>query len=64
MTEPANDLILEILRRIQADIADLKADVCEIRGHAGALEARMSHMELSAQMEKTFRRLELVEHPQ
>jgi hypothetical protein len=44
MAEPGNELILEILRRIQADIADLKADGCEIKGRVGNLETRMAHI--------------------
>jgi len=76
MAEPASDLILEILRRIQADVADLKADVREIRGRAGNFVVRMAHMEIQIaelsvpmdrrdeQMERILRRLELSGHPQ
>ena len=76
MAEPTNELILEILPRIQADIADLKNDVREIRGRVGNLEVRMVHMGLQIaeltvrmdrrdeQMERLLRRLELADHPQ
>jgi uncharacterized coiled-coil protein SlyX len=78
MPETANELILEVLRRIQAD---LKADVREIGGRVGSLETRMAHMEVrlaemdvriaelsvkmdrrDEQIERILRRLELTEH--
>jgi hypothetical protein len=76
MAESTNEVILEILRRIQADIADLKADAREIRARVGNFEIRFSHMglqmaELSVrtdrrdeQMERILRRLGLSDHPQ
>lgn len=76
MAEPTNGLILEILRRIQADITDLKADVREIRARVGSLEIHFSHIELQMaelfvpmdrrdeQMERILHRLALAEHPQ
>ena len=35
MVEATNELIVELLRRIQADISDLKLDVREIRNRVG-----------------------------
>jgi septal ring factor EnvC (AmiA/AmiB activator) len=75
MAEPTNELILEILRRIQTDIADLKADVREIRARVGNLEIHIARMEVrlaelsvrmgrrDEPMERILRRLELTEHP-
>jgi hypothetical protein len=74
MTEPTKGLILEILRPIQADIADLKNGVREIGGRMGNFEVRMAHMEIQIaelsvrmdrrdeQMERILRRLELTDH--
>ncbi len=73
MTDPAQDLMIEILRRIQADVSDLKADMREIRGRVGALERGQAQIEvkladISGRMvrrdelfERVLRRLELTE---
>jgi hypothetical protein len=46
MPEITNELTFEVLRRIHADIADLTADVREIRGRLGNFVVRLAHMDL------------------
>jgi predicted nucleic acid-binding Zn-ribbon protein len=75
MVEATNDFIVEMLRRIQADIGDLKADNREIKTCLGSLETQIAHLhvqvaEISVRMdrrddtmERIMRRLELTEQP-
>jgi hypothetical protein len=76
MPEPTNEATVEILlRRIEADVTDLKVDVREVRGRKGRFEIRLAHMEPTIaersvrrdrrdeQMERILRRLELSDHP-
>ena len=72
MADGSSDLIIEILRRIQSDVAELKADNREIKIRLGSLEGQMAHLiqmaEISTrmdrrdeQMDRVLRRLELTE---
>jgi hypothetical protein len=46
MVAPTSELIVEILRRAQADFDDVNADVGEIHVRAGSLETRMAHTDV------------------
>ena len=73
MAEATNDFIVEMLRRIQTDVGDLKADVREVKLGLGSLETNVAHLhtqvaEISIRMdrrddlaERIMRRLELTE---
>jgi len=75
MADPSSELMMEVLRRIQADIADMKADMREVRGGLGAIERGQAQIEVrladvSSRMdrrdeiiERILRRLELIEQP-
>ena len=57
MAQATNDFIVEMLRRMQSDVSDLKLDVREIRTRVGSLETQMAS--ISTRMD---RRDETVEH--
>lgn len=73
MSDPTQDLMIEILRRMQADVSDMKSDLREIRGRVGALERGQAQIEvrladISGRMdrrdefiERIMRRLDLAE---
>jgi hypothetical protein len=75
MVEATNELSLEVPRRIQSDVTDLKTEVREPRMRMGHMETRMAHLhpqvaEISVRMdrrddpmERIMRRLELTEQP-
>lgn len=75
MVERSDDSLLEILKRIQIDIGDMKSDIREVKGRLGHLETRSAQLdlrlaELSVRMdrrdelvERIMRRLELAEAP-
>jgi predicted nucleic acid-binding Zn-ribbon protein len=73
MAEVSNEFIVEILRRLQSDVADIKVDVRETRSRIGLMERQIAdvHVRLAdlssrmdrrdEMMERVMRRLELGE---
>jgi hypothetical protein len=66
MSDERSDLILTMLRAIRADIADIKADISELRHRVGLLEVAYSTMQqrmdrMAGDVEQIKRRLDLVE---
>ncbi len=73
MADTSNEFIVEMLRRIQPDISDLKADNREIKTRLGFIETQIAHLhvqvaEISVRMdrrddtiERVMRRLDLTE---
>ncbi len=66
MAEATNELIVQVLQRIQGDLADLKIDTCEIRQRIGSLEVQMFGMPMRMDrrdepMERIMRRLDLID---
>ena len=47
MTEKTENLILEILKRLQGDMADIKADVSDIKLRVTATEEHLATMMMS-----------------
>ena len=45
MTDNVQSMMLEILKRIQADMSGLKTDVADIKARVERVEARMERME-------------------
>jgi hypothetical protein len=72
MTDQTESLILEILKRIQADVADMKADLKElklrttiVKGHLAGVMASLGIMNdrmdrFDTRLERIERRLDLV----
>jgi hypothetical protein len=61
-----DNLVLELLRAIRGDIAELKADMVEVKERLGLLEAQYASVSrrldrLSGDVELIKRRLELTE---
>ena len=66
MTDESTNLILEHLRRIRADIGDLKQDNLEIKQWLGFLESQYASLSsrvdrIDARLDRIERRLDLVE---
>jgi hypothetical protein len=68
MSDERADLILELLRAIRADAADIKADIGELRHRAGLLGIGYSTVRqridrMAGDIEHIRRRLDLVDQP-
>ena len=66
MADASNELIVEILRRLQSDVADIKVDVRETRSRVGLIERQVADLSVrmdrrDEMMERVMRRLELGE---
>ena len=66
MADVSNELIVEILRRLQSDVADIKVDVRETRSRVGLIERQVADLSVrmdrrDEMMERVMRRLELGE---
>jgi hypothetical protein len=66
MAEVSNEFIVEILRRLQSDVADIKVDVRETRSRVGMMERQIADLSVRMDrrdelMERVMRRLELGE---
>jgi hypothetical protein len=66
MAEVSSELIVEILRRIQSDLGDVKIDVREMRSRMGLMERQVADLSVrmdrrDEMMERVMRRLELGE---
>jgi hypothetical protein len=66
MAEVSNEFIVEILRRLQSDVADIKVDVRETRSRVGIMERQIADLSVRMDrrdelMERVMRRLELGE---
>jgi hypothetical protein len=66
MAEATNELIVEILRRVQADVSDVKVDMRELRSRVGIIERQITDLSVrmdrrDEMMERVMRRLELGE---
>jgi hypothetical protein len=66
MAEATNELIVEILRRVQADVSDVKVDMRELRPRVGIIERQIADLSVrmdrrDEMMERVMRRLELGE---
>jgi hypothetical protein len=66
MAEATNELIVEILRRVQADVSDVKVDMRELRSRVGIIERQIADLSVrmdrrDEMMERVMRRLELGE---
>jgi hypothetical protein len=66
MVEVSSELIVEILRRIQSDVSDVKIDVREMRSRVGLMERQIAEVSVrmdrrDEMMERVMRRLELGE---
>jgi hypothetical protein len=66
MAEATNELIVEILRRVQADVSDVKVDMRELRSRVGIIERQIADLSVrmdrrDEMMEPVMRRLELGE---
>ena len=66
MAEVTNEFIVEILRRLQSDVADIKVDVRETRSRVGIMERQIADLSVRMDrrdelMERVMRRLELGE---
>jgi hypothetical protein len=66
MAEVTNEFIVEILRRLQSDLADIKVDVRETRSRLGLMERQIADLSVRMDgrdelMERVMRRLELGE---
>jgi len=64
MAEVTNEFIVEILRRLQSDLADIKVDVRETRSRLGLMERQIADLSVRMDgrdelMERVMRRLEL-----
>ncbi len=74
MTQSESSMMLEILKRLQADMADLKADMGDIRLRMTANEEHLSTLVMSVaginhrldrvsdRVERIERRLDLLDH--
>ncbi len=65
MNEAARDLVLEMLRAIRSDIAEVKADLVEVKDRLGILGAHHASLSrrvdrLGGDMEQVKRRLGLI----
>ena len=45
MTEETENLVLEILKRMQADMSSMKADISQLKTDVAELKARMTNIE-------------------
>jgi hypothetical protein len=66
MADVSNELIVEILRRLQSDVVDIKVDVRETRSRVGLIERQVADLPVrmdrrDEMMERIMRRLELGE---
>jgi hypothetical protein len=66
MSEAARDLVLEMLRAIRSDIAEVKADLVEVTERLGILVAQHASLSrrvdrLGGGMDQVKRRLGLIE---
>jgi hypothetical protein len=73
MAEAVENLVLEILRKIQSDVSDIKSDNREMKSRIGLMETRVAHIdvqlaEISLRIdrrddafERMVRRLEITE---
>jgi hypothetical protein len=66
MAEVSNEFIVEILRRLQSDVADIKVDVRETRSRVGIMERQIADLSVRMDrrdelMERVMRRFELGE---
>jgi hypothetical protein len=73
MVEVTNELIYQVLQRMQGDLSDVKSDVRELRRRSGALELRVAELGVGLadlanrmdrrddQMERVMRRLDLID---
>jgi hypothetical protein len=66
MADVSNEFIVEILRRLQSDVADIKVDVRETRSRVGIMERQIADLSVRMDrrdelMERVMRRLELGE---
>lgn len=66
MSDQRTDLILEHLRAIRGDIADLKTSMVEVKERLGFLEAQYASISrrvdrIDSRLERIERRLDLVE---
>ncbi len=61
----SDNLVLEHLRAIRTDVADIKVDMFEVKGRLGMIEAQYSSLSqrvdrLTGDVEQINRRLEIV----
>jgi predicted nucleic acid-binding Zn-ribbon protein len=68
MTDENTSIILEHLRRIRADIGELKHDNLEVKARLGHLEGQYASISnrvdrIDTRLERIERRLDLVEAP-
>jgi len=64
----SDNLVLELLRAMRSDIADIKADIIEIKERLGLLEAGQASLSrrvdrLGGDVDTIKRRLNLIDHP-
>ena len=68
MSDQPDNLVLNLLRAIRGDLADLKADMVEVKERLGLLEAQYSSVSrrvdrLVGDVEQIKRRLDIVDSP-
>lgn len=68
MSGGTDNLVLEMLRAIRGDLAELKSDMAEVKERLGLLEAQYASVSrrldrLGGDVEHIKRRLDLADHP-
>ena len=69
MVEVTNELIYQVLQRVQADLSEVKLDIRELRHRAGSLVRLMAGLSSRIDrrddmMERVLRRLDLIDDEQ